>query len=289
MTPKRRFLTAVRGERPDVVPVAPLIHRRFAHKMLGRTDWRAVFEVHQMIGSCHFRGPIGCSAQFHLPEGYGEWTEETEERPDGRVVSEWTIQTPRRTMTGKRVRSFNPDDPTITTTIDYPIKTVEDWRAFLELRQHVLEGFTGGYSYATVAEAVEVMGENGVPSVGLGAAYTSLARRRGMEGFMLDLLDCPGLMAELFAVERAIMEKNIEAFVASPAEVGWLDVCWATGSQLGPKLFERWALPDIVSAMEVVRPATDKYLGLYTLGKIRALMPMFADAVWSSDCAVDFR
>jgi len=278
MTKKQRFLAAVKGERPDVVPVAPLIHGRFAHKLLGRSDWKAVFEVHQLIGSCHHRGPIGCSARFSVPEGYGESTREIERAPDGRVTTEWKIQTPKRTMTGKRVSGFNRDDPLITTTTDYPVKTPEDWRAFLEMRRLMLDGFTGEFNLGTVGEAVELMGEDGMPSVALGPAYTTLASRRGMQGFMLDLVDHPDLMDELFEVERRIMEKNVEAFVASPTEVAWLDICWATGSQLGPKMFERWALPDVVRAMEVVKRAPGKYLGLYTLGRIRDLMPMFADA-----------
>jgi hypothetical protein len=36
MTKKERFMTALRLGVPDVVPVAPLIHHRFAHKVLGR-------------------------------------------------------------------------------------------------------------------------------------------------------------------------------------------------------------------------------------------------------------
>ena len=278
MTQKQRFLTAVKGEQPDVVPVAPLIHCRFAHTLLGRSDWRAVFEVHQSIGSCHHRGPIGCSASYSLPEGYCEETREVAQDPDGRVRSEWRIQTPTRTMIGEKASRFVPNDPMITTTTDYPIKTPEDWRAFLEMRQLALAGFTGEYNHGTVKEAVQLMGERGMPSVSLGPAYSALGSRRGMEGLMLDLVDYPDLMEELFEVERQIMEKNIEAFVASPTDVAWLDICWATGSQLGPKMFERWALPDVVSAMEIVARAPGKYMGLYTLGKIRDLLPMFADA-----------
>ena len=278
MTRKQRFLAAVRGEQPDVVPVAPLIHCRFANTVLGRADWKAVFEVHQMIGSCHHRGPIGCSACFPTPAGYGESTREIDRAPDGRVTSEWKIQTPKRAMVGKKASHFIPHDPVVTTTTDYPIKTPDDWRAFLQMRQLMLEGFAGQYSHGTVKEAVALMGEDGMPSVSLGPAYSALAARRGMQGFMMDLVDHPDLMEELFAVERQIMEKNVAAFVASPTEVAWLDICWATGSQLGPKMFARWALPDVQRAMAVVRGAPGKYLGLYTLGKIRDLMPMFADA-----------
>lgn len=278
MTRKQRFLAAVKGEQPDVVPVAPLIHHRFANTILGRSDWKAVFEVHQMIGSCHHRGPIGCGAGFSTPEGYSEQTREIGKGPDGRVFTEWKIQTPKRTMVGKRVANFAPNDPLITTTIDYPIKTREDWEAYLEMRQRVSERFTGKFYHDTVAEAVKLMGEDGMPSCGLGPAYTALASRRGMEGFMLDLVDYPDLMEELFQVERKIMEKNIESFVAAPTEVAWLDICWATGSGLGAKRFERWALPDVVRAMEIVKHAKGKYLGLYTLGKIRDLLPMLVDA-----------
>ena len=278
MTQKERFIAAVRGDQPDVVPVAPLIHCRFAHKVLGRTDWKSIFEVHRMVGSCHHRGPIGCGAHFSTPEGYAEETTRLPDGPDGQVLNEWRIRTPERTMVGRRVSNFAPNDPVITTTIDYPVKTPEDWRALLGMRRRVLDGFTGEYSLGTVSEAVDLMGGDGMPSVGLGPAYSGLASRRGMQGFMVDLMDYPDLMDELFAVERQIMERNIEAFLASPTEVAWLDVCWATGSNLGPKLFERWALPDVVRAMEVVRRKPGKYLGLYTLGRIRDLMPMFVDA-----------
>ena len=70
MTKKEAFLTAVAGGEPDIVPVAPLIHCRFADKVLGRADWKAIFEVHQMIGSCYHRGPLGIDIESDLPDGY---------------------------------------------------------------------------------------------------------------------------------------------------------------------------------------------------------------------------
>jgi hypothetical protein len=246
--------------------------------MLGRTDWKAVFEVHQMLGSCHHRGPIGVSAGSKLPEGYGETSRDIERTPEGRTISEWKIFTPKREMIGRRVSGFVPGDPIVSTTIDYPIKTLDDWRAWLDLRQRWLANYKGSHYFGVVPEALKLMGEDGVASCGLGSAYTSLAHRRGMTGMMLDLEDHPDLMSELLAVEQQIMEKHVEAFVASPAEVAWQDICWATGSQLGPKRFEKWVLPEVVRTMNIVRKVKGKYLGLYTLSKIRHLCPMFADA-----------
>lgn len=277
MTKKQRFLAAVRGDTPDMVPVAPLIHSRFAHEVLGRHDWRAVFDVHQMVGSVHHRGPIGVGVASSLPDGYGHESREIERSADGRIVTEIIIRTPKRTMRGKNIQGMIPHDPLVSKTVDYPVKSPEDWRAFMDLRQHWLAN-TKGPAVGHLKEVVEVIGEEGMPSVGLGPAYTALANVRGMAEFMMDLHDYPYLMDELFEVERQIMEKSVEAFIAAPTEVAWLDICWATGSGLGPKLFERWALPDVVRAMDKVRDVPNKYLGLYTLGRIRHLMPMFADA-----------
>ncbi len=277
MTKKQAFLAAVRGEVPDVVPVAPLIHCRFAHKALGRSDWRAVFEVHQMIGSCHHRGPMGVGVHGSLPEGWGQESLGTKQEADGRVISEWVVRAAGRVMTGRSVSGMIPHDPLVGKTVEYPVKGVGDWRAYLELLEKQWEGL-GEPAYGQVEEAIEVMGEDGMPSVALGPAYTSLANARGMQEFVIDLIDYPDLMRELFAVERKIRNRSIEAFVASPAEVAWLDICWATGSELGPERFEEWALPDVVEAMDIVRQTPGKYLGLYTLGRMRDLLPMLVDA-----------
>jgi len=277
MTKREAFVAAVRREAPDVVPVAPLIHCRYAHRVLGRSDWRAVFEVHQMIGSCHHRGPIGVGCVGYLPDGWGDDSRVIETTPDGRTTSEWIIRTPTRTMRGLNVSGVIPHDPLVGKTVEYPVKDVDDWKAFLALQDYTLAGIEGP-SFGQVEEALKVMGEDGVASVGLGPAYTSLASVRGMQEFVVDLIDYPDLMRELFLVTRQIQSKHVESFLASPAEVAWLDICWATGSDIGPKRFEEWALPDVVAAMELVRQAPGKHLGLYTLGKIRELLPMLVDA-----------
>jgi len=277
MTKKQRFLAAVRREVPDVVPVAPLIHHRFAHQLLGRADWRAVFEVHQQIGSIHHRGPLGVGVKGSLPDGWGSESRVIEQDPSGRIESEWLIHTPGRTLRGRTVRGMIPQDPLVEKTVEYPVKDEADWRAYLALREHTLAGL-GEPSLDTICEAVQVMGEEGMPSVGLGPAFSALGSVRGMQQILVDFYDCPDLLEELFEVERQIMERHVQAFLAAPTEVAWLDICWATGCGLGPKNFERWALPDVVRAMELVKDAPNKYLGLYTLGRIRDLLPMFVDA-----------
>jgi len=101
---------------------------------------------------------------------------------------------------------------------------------------------------------------------------------RGMQETMMDLYDCPDVLRSMLEIRRQILEKELEAVVQSPAEVFYMDICWATGAGLGPQIFEEWALPDVVMAAEAISSLPGKYFGLYTLGRIRQLVPMWVDA-----------
>ncbi len=277
MTRKQAFLTAVRGGTPDVVPVAPLIHCRYAHQRLGRSDWKAVFEVHQQLGSCHHRGPIGLGCAMSLPEGLGCTSRLLEETPEGRRTTEIIINTPRKRLVGRQVTGMIPHDPLVGKTTVYPVQSTEDWLAYRDLLELQREGL-GDPVLDMVEEAVAFMGEDGMPSVGLGPAYTSLGSVRGMQDLIMDFYDTPDLMDDLLALQRPLNLRCVEGFVQSSSPVAWLDICWATGSGLSPAMFERWAMPDVYAAMEIIQQHPGKVLGLYTLGKIGQFMPMFADA-----------
>ena len=275
MTPKQRFLAAVRGQTPDMVPVAPLIHCRFAHKMLGRTDWKAVFEVHQMIGSVHHRGPIGVGLKVEMPDGWS--TESAVIRRDGpRTVTRSTMHTPGGTLTSEAVSGFAPDDPIITQQVEHLIKGPEDWEIYRSYQGKALENVRG-YSLDTVQEAVRVMGEEGMPSVGTSCPLASIGGARGMQDMIYDLVDHPDLMKSVWEALLALTEKSLEGFLQSSSEVAWYDICWATGANLGPELFRKWALPGVQRVVNLVHSVPGKYMGLYTLGKMRELLPMLVD------------
>lgn len=276
MTKKERFMTALRRGVPDIVPVAPLIHSRYAHKLLGRSDWRAVFEVHQMLGSIYFRGPLGVSVSVMMPEGweYGRRVISTES--GGRIISEIVLRTPKKALFGKHISGMIPHDPLVGKTVEYPVKSTDDWGVWIDYHERWLSSVKG-FEFEAVKEAVAVMGEDGIASVGLVPAFTMAGEARGMQDLLFDLFDCPDTMEEVMRIGRQVMLKYVEAFIASPAEVAWLDICWATGANMSPKMFERWVLPDVVAAMELVKGTRGKYLGLYTLGRVRELLPMLVD------------
>lgn len=275
MTKKQAFLAALRGERPDVVPVSPLIHARYAHKVLGRSDWRAVFEVHRMIGSTHYRGPLGVGLRTNLPDGY-EFAEEVLHEDGPLRVTRTTLHAPSGALTQTVRTGMIPGDPLVSRTTEYFVKEPKDWEAFVRIwneQADTAEPDPG----APIVEACRVMGEEGVPSVGVGSAYAMMAEQRGMAELLLDLLDEPDLMRAVAEAAWRYKERLLDSFIACPSEVCFYDICWATGSNMGPRMFEAWVGEEIRRACQKVR-AVGKYISLYTLGRIRELMDGMVDA-----------
>jgi hypothetical protein len=277
MTRKQRFMTALSGGIPDMVPISPLIHDRYAYAVLGRTGWEAMFEVHQMIGSIHHRGNGHIGVDFRMPDGYRHETAEIEHTAEGRVTTETLFHTPYGTLRARDIRGMIPHDPTVTKTVECYIKGADDWK----IHRRVLEDRLAAVGEAHWEDYLRVaahFGEDAVPAVNLPTPFVDLMTIRGMQDILTDVYDCPDLIRSCLDLEREIAKKILEAFLASPCEVGWQDICWATGARMGPRLFEQWCLPDVVMAAEMVRSKPGRYTGLYTLGRIRELMPMFADA-----------
>ena len=277
MTNKQRFMAAVRGEVPDTVPVSPLIHNRYAHTLLGRTGWQAWFEVHQMLGSLHHRGNGHIGVRFTMPQGYHDETADIERGPDGRRTRQTLWRTPYGTLRSRETSGMIPHDPIVAKTTEYYIKGEDDWKIYRRVLEDRLAG-VGEAVWEDYLRVAAAFGEDAVAAVNLPAPFVALMQMRGMQQILTDIYDCADLLDSILVLERELARKELEAFLASPCEVGWQDICWATGARMGPELFQRWCLPDVVMAAAMVRSVPGKYAGLYTLGRIRDLMPMFADA-----------
>ena len=276
MTRKEAFLTAMRLETPDRVPVCPLIHGRYAHERLGRSDWRAVFELHQELGSTHFRGPIGVS---YATAGDSAYSSESRllEQEGARTVTETIYRGPEGELRAVDVTGMIPHDPLTHKRTEYPVKRLEDWAFIRGYYEDQIARETGP-AFGTAAEAHGLMGGDGVPSVAVSSVYGMLGHWRGMQELLYDLYDAPEVIDGVREVLREHTMLSTEAFLASPNEVGWYDICWATGSHMGPEMFERFVAPDIAAVCERVREVPGKFMGLYTLGRIRKLLPAMVDA-----------
>lgn len=272
MTPRERFVTAVRGETPDLVPVSPLIHCRYANHILAAGDWSAVFEVHRMLGSVHFRGPLGIGHPVDLGSGW-ESEGRTERGPDGRIMRHHRQRTPRGDLRSAVLSHVIEGDPLTAKTIEYMVKSPRDWPTYRALLEQYRDSPTPPDT-SRVVEADRVMKGDGVPSVGMGSVFGRLGGARGMQELLIDLIDEPDLVQSVADVASDYHERLIAAFLDSPSEVLFYDICWATGAGISPAMFERWVLPDISRVAEQVHSRPGKYVGLYTLGRIRRFLPM---------------
>jgi hypothetical protein len=271
-----RFLTAVQLKTPDTVPVSPLIHDRFAHRMLGRTGWEPVFELHQRIGSTHFRGPLGVDVRASQPDGY-EYDYEIKESDGARVVTEETLRTPDGTLKGRTVKGFNPNDPTISTRLEPLIKGKEDWAIYRDYYEAWARSIEGP-EFQEMARAVRAMGRDGVPSAGLSCVFAHLGSVRTMEKLIIDIQRWPDAVLEACATIQKVIDRYVDSFLKSPSPILYYDICWATGADLSPKLFEMFVKPDINRVVKLVKEYQGKYVGFYTLGRIRRHLGILVEA-----------
>jgi len=272
MNNKERFLAAVRGEVPDRVPVAPLIHDRFACKLLGRTGWKAVFDVHRMIGSIWFRGPLGVGFDIEWPSGFNTGYRLIKEEGT-RKTYEHFIETPIGRLRSKVIYGVVPSDPALQRTIEHFIKTEKDYEIY---RIHLEEWLKWAKpNVGEVVEACKTIGNDGMPNVGIGCSFSHLCEIRGSEELLVDLHRRPKAVSDVLDLLQEVKIKEVNAFIESPSEVLYYDVWGSYG--ISPIHFREFILPDIKETTDLVRKA-HKYVGFYMVGKIRAQLPIALEA-----------
>jgi len=95
---------------------------------------------------------------------------------------------------------------------------------------------------------------------------------------MTDLYDCPDLIERAHAIACDLYENTIRSFLESPAEAGFYDICWATGMGLSPEMFDKCIGEELARMCGLVREVPGKFISLYTLGKMREIMPTMMNA-----------
>jgi len=277
MTKRERLLTAIAGGTPDVVPVSPNIHWRFAERLLGRHHWKDIFEVHDLVDSIFsWRPPISIGPNSDYDCRWGmdmrlvaeNGTEKTYERK---------ISNDRGTLTAVHGIGYDPNDPTLGFTRKYFVTQPGQWSVVEKYWEQELEQ-AGMPEHDELDEARELLGDNGVAGTINNSTFARLSLMRGMEGTLLDLLDFPDRMHALMDLAHRYREREIRSFLESDGDVYTYDICWATGTGMSPAMFKEWVLPDLAQVCDLVRDVQGKYIGFYTLGRISGLLDMMVDA-----------
>jgi uroporphyrinogen-III decarboxylase len=268
MKNKERLIAAIRGETPDIVPVAPLIHNRFAYTIQGNIGWKAVFDVHNLIGSIWFRGPLGIALSV---KNKGRWKREYNliEQKKSKKVYEEVIKTSSGKITSKTAYGMVPSDPTLIRIIESFVKSDKDYEIYIEYLKEFVKYVQADFKEVT--KAYHVMGDDGVPSVGTSCSFSHLCGIRGPEDLLVDLYRRPELVKETLDLLQELKKKEVEAFIESPSVVLYYDV-WGS-YDMSPNHFKKWIIPDLQKTVNMVRKA-DKLVGFYMVGKIKDQLPL---------------
>ncbi len=270
MTPRQRLLATLRHGRADRIPWAPKfatwlsahILRNDVPEMLhGCTHWH---DAARRIGVDIFDK---CGAVYR--EVYSS-TKVTEEKKDNLIVTRY--RTPHGEL--RTVREQVQDYAHTIYLTEYPVKTPDDLRTWL----YILDDTRYEACPEDFLAADREIGDDGItmshlPDSPLHRIFVSLM---GYEAGSFAFADQPRDMENLC---QRILQKNEEAYrvaMASPAEV--LLTGENTNSDFeSPTLFRRWAFPTFQRASELCH-AAGKLHWVHACGKLRALLPQFAEA-----------
>jgi len=209
---------------------------------------------------------------FAEPEGYGSRAE-SEEQPDGSIITTRTIVTPRGSLTERTRSNYMPHDPTVGKRIEHPVKRDEDYEIYADYLRATSQH--ASFSTERSQEARDYIGDDGLVGFWMSDAVYALSWLRHDAEFIMDLMDKPKLMHGLLELLDERTRVGLEAFNESAADVMVFDICWASTSLLNPKLVRDYVIPRARWAIEMVSP--DKLIGFFTSGRIRDVLGDLAD------------
>jgi hypothetical protein len=283
MSPKERIITALKRQIPDEVPISLSIGPTNAKRWLGRSDWRAVFEAHQMIGS--------------TPEYGFPWYETTESTPLfaphwkpgwDEVVTTEILRDKHEYILKIRKITTPKGNLTSLERIDYPeyvmgqtLEPLIKARADYEIYLAYIEEWLNVIEHLDIPEEIREMhkeiGDRGIwVTWRTHTFYSFFWVLRRVEDYILDFYDVPDLMKQVLDITRNVNTRFLEYFNNSPSDIFIVNLSGASTSIISPNFFRKWVFPELLWLSENIHP--EKYLGFHLTGKIREILPIMIEA-----------
>lgn len=283
MNPKERVITALKRQVPDEVPVSLSIGPTNALRWLGKSDWRAVFQAHQMVGSIPEYGFPWYSTTESNPIFVPHWQKGWDEKvisevlrdDDEYILKTRIITTPLGSLISKE-RIDHPEyvmgqtqEPLIKKRDDYEI-----YLAYIEEWLRVIEP-------AGLPDDIQAMhseiGDQGIFVMWRTLTFYSFFWvLRRVSDYLLDFYDAPELMEQVLDTTRKVNLAFLEYFNNSPSDIFIVNLSGASTSIISPNFFKRWVFPELLWLSEHIKPG--KYLGFHSTGKVREILPLMIEA-----------
>ena len=284
MTPKERYLTALRGDIPDQVPVSLSIGPTNAKRWLGHDDWQTVLEAHKIVGSIpaqdfgldYYTTNTSSIFKINWPAGWGEThelipvTDSSSARIKCRIITTplGTLRSQERLDRGEYIHGQTLE-PLIKTHMDYNvyIAYIHKWLEFVEIK--------GGS--AESSEIARILGDDGVwVTWNIHSFYQYFWTLRGVEDYLMDFYTVPELMLQVMKATWKLNKKYIQVFNRSSSPLLICNLSGASTSVISPDFFRQWVLPELKWMVESVQP--DKFIGFHLTGKVRDIFPIMMEA-----------
>jgi hypothetical protein len=283
MNPKERVITALKRQVPDEVPVSLSIGPTNALRWLGKSDWRAVYQAHRMVGSIPEYGFPWYSTTESNPIFVPHWQKGWDEKVFREVLRDdheyilntRIITTPRGSLTSKE-RIDHPEyvmgqtqEPLIKKRDDYEI-----YLAYIEEWLRVIEP-------ADIPGEIQAMhteiGDQGIFVMWrMITFYSFFWVLRRVSDYLLDFYDAPELMEQVLDTTRKVNSAFLEYFNNSPSDIFIVNLSGASTNIVSPNFFKKWVFPELLWLSENIKPG--KYLGFHSTGKVRDILPIMIAA-----------
>jgi hypothetical protein len=283
MTPKELVITALKREIPEELPVSLSIGPTNAKRWLGKSDWRAVFQAHQMVGSIPEYGFPWYSTTESNPIFVPHWRRGWDEKVYTEILRDTheyilktrMITTPKGNLTSKE-RIDHPEY-VMGQTLEPLIKNREDYEIFLAYVEEWLRVIEPTDIPDAIKEMHELIGDQGIwVTWRTHTFYSFFWVLRRVSDFLLDFYDAPELMRQVLDITRKVNAEFLTYFNNSPSDIFIVNLSGASTSIISPSYFRQWVLPELLWLSENIAPG--KFIGFHSTGKVRDILPIMMEA-----------
>ena len=268
---------------PDELPVSLALGPTNAERWIGKSDWRAVYQCHRMVGSIPEYGfPWYATTESNpifTPKWKRGWNEivcsETKFDEEAYIQKTRLIATPKGNLTS--VERIDHPEYVMGQTIEPLIKSSADYEIYLAYIEEWLKVIERAELPQDIRDMHNEIGDQGIWVTWRTHTFYSffwVLRRVG--DFLLDFYDTPDLMEQVIRITRKVNEEFMAFFNDSPSDIFIVNLSGASTSIISPDFFRRWVLPELIWFSENI--GKDKFLGFHTTGKVRDILPIMMEA-----------
>jgi hypothetical protein len=264
MNPKERIIVALKHQIPDELPVSLSIGPTNAKRWLGRSDWRAVFQAHQMVGSIPEYGFPWYATTESNPIFIPHWKQGWDEKVYTEVIRDdheytiktRTITTPKGKLTSRE--RFDYSDYVMGQTLEPLIKKTGDYEIYLSYLEEWLQVIKTTDIPAEQKAMQAEIGDQGIwVTWRTHSFYSFFWVLRKVADYLLDFYDSPELMKQALDITRKVNAEFLAYFNNSPSDIFIVNLSGASTSIISPSFFRQWVLQ---AFMAVRKYTTRKFL-----------------------------